>query len=55
MLDRLHRAQLFLTPLDEQHTWYRYHRQMAEFLLDIALDTCPDKVPDLHRRAARWF
>jgi LuxR family maltose regulon positive regulatory protein len=55
MLERLYRAQLFLTPLDEQHTWYRYHRQVAEFLLQVALDTCPDEVPELHCRAARWF
>jgi LuxR family maltose regulon positive regulatory protein len=55
MLERLYRAQLFLTPLNEQHTWYRYHRQVGEFLLQVALDTCPDDVPELHRRAAKWF
>ncbi len=55
MLDRLYRANLFLTPLDEQHAWYRYHRLFAEFLLQVELETCPDEVPELHRRAARWF
>jgi LuxR family maltose regulon positive regulatory protein len=55
MLDRLYRANLFLTPLDQQHAWYRYHGQVAEFLRQVALETCPDEVPELHRRAARWF
>jgi LuxR family maltose regulon positive regulatory protein len=55
MLDRLYRANLFLAPLDEQHAWYRYHRLFAEFLLQLEMETCPDEVPELHRRAAKWF
>jgi LuxR family maltose regulon positive regulatory protein len=55
MLDRLYRANLFLAPLDGQHAWYRYHRLFAEFLLQVELETRPDEVPELHRRAARWF
>ena len=55
MLDRLYRANLFLAPLDGQHAWYRYHRLFAEFLLQAETEACPDEVPELHRRAARWF
>lgn len=31
-LERLERANLLLTPLDEQRHWYRYHRLFAELL-----------------------
>jgi LuxR family maltose regulon positive regulatory protein len=55
MLDRLYRANLFLAPLDGQHAWYRYHRLFAEFLLQVEMEAHPDEVPELHRRAAKWF
>jgi LuxR family maltose regulon positive regulatory protein len=31
MLDRLEAAKLFLVPLDDSHTWYRYHHLFAGF------------------------
>ncbi|MCS6883761.1 MAG: LuxR family transcriptional regulator, partial [Oscillochloridaceae bacterium] len=54
MLDYLERANLFVTPLDEDRRWYRYHHLFAEMLRDRLQRTRPDLVAKLHRRAARW-
>lgn len=51
----LHRRNLFVTPLDGEHYWFRYHHLFAE-LLNVNLQrTRPDDLPVLHRRAAQWF
>jgi LuxR family maltose regulon positive regulatory protein len=34
--------------------WYRYHRLFAEVLRLRLRRQAPDRVPELHRRAARW-
>ncbi|MGB9754120.1 LuxR C-terminal-related transcriptional regulator [Roseiflexus castenholzii] len=54
MLDHLERANLFVTPLDEERRWYRYHHLFAEMLRDRLQRTQPALVAELHRRAARW-
>jgi LuxR family transcriptional regulator, maltose regulon positive regulatory protein len=49
----LARANAFVLPVG--HGWYRYHSQFAEVLrLKLRRDS-PDLVPELHRRAARWY
>jgi LuxR family maltose regulon positive regulatory protein len=55
MLEYLERSNLFLTPLDDQRRWYRYHSLFAEAL--SALLEREDKViiPDLHLRASLWL
>ncbi|WP_245691985.1 LuxR C-terminal-related transcriptional regulator [Geodermatophilus telluris] len=55
MLEGLERANLFLVPLDDRRTWYRYHHLFADVLQAHLLDEQPGTVPDLHRRAAEWF
>ncbi|MFQ3684043.1 LuxR C-terminal-related transcriptional regulator [Roseiflexus sp.] len=55
MLDYLERANLFVTPLDEERRWYRYHHLFAEMLRDWLQRTQPALVTDLHRRAAQWY
>jgi LuxR family maltose regulon positive regulatory protein len=55
MLDRLEKANLFITPLDEGRTWYRYHRLFADLLQRRLRQEHPDEIPDLHRAAAAWF
>ncbi len=50
----LERANLFIVPLDESGTWFRYHRLFAELLRSEVVDETPELVPELHRRAARW-
>jgi LuxR family transcriptional regulator, maltose regulon positive regulatory protein len=55
MLERLDRSNLFVVPLDGTRNWYRYHHLFAELLRTHLADEAPDRVADLHRRAARWY
>ncbi len=55
MLEALDRGNLFLVPLDDRRRWYRYHNLFADVLHARLLDEQPDQVPDLHRRASRWY
>jgi len=55
MLDRLERANLFVIPLDDRHEWYRYHHLFADSLRVCLGRAWPDQVPELHRRASRWY
>ena len=55
MLLELEDANAFVVSLDAQHTWFRYHQLLADFLRLELRRTLADEVPDLHRRAARWF
>lgn len=42
-------------PLDDERRWYRYHHLFAEVLRNRLQQTHPDSVPDLHRRASKWY
>jgi LuxR family transcriptional regulator, maltose regulon positive regulatory protein len=55
MLLELEEANAFVVSLDAQHTWFRYHHLLADFLRLELRRTFADQVPDLHRHAARWF
>ena len=55
MLLELDEANAFVVSLDAQRTWFRYHQLLADFLRLELRRTLADEVPDLHRRAARWF
>ncbi|MAU01959.1 MAG: hypothetical protein CL608_32895 [Anaerolineaceae bacterium] len=55
ILVALESANLFLTPLDEERKWYRYHHLFAEFLLHRLQQEQSVLVPELHRRASFWF
>ena len=55
MLERLEQANLFTIPLDQQRRWYRYHHLFSDFLRDRLQQIQPERVPELHRRAAGWF
>ena len=49
----LARANAFVLPVGQG--WYRYHSLLAAVLrLKLRCDS-PDRVPELHRRAARWY
>jgi LuxR family maltose regulon positive regulatory protein len=54
-LRRVEARSLFLTPLDHQRQWYRYHALYREFLLGELARTEPGIVTTLHRRAADWY
>jgi ATP/maltotriose-dependent transcriptional regulator MalT len=55
VLEQLERNNLFLMPLDQERRWFRYHHLFAEILRLKLSQTDPSRVPDLRKRAARWF
>jgi LuxR family maltose regulon positive regulatory protein len=55
LLIHLEAANLFIIPLDEERRWYRYHHLFADLLRRELIRTQPDILPDLHRRASRWY
>jgi ATP/maltotriose-dependent transcriptional regulator MalT len=55
MLEQVEQANLFLTPLDEERLWYRYHQLFAEALRHRLQRKDPMLVPELHRRASAWY
>ncbi len=54
-LHQLEAANLFVVPLDDERTWYRYHSLFADLLQARLQETEPERVAELHRRAAAWF
>jgi LuxR family maltose regulon positive regulatory protein len=54
-LETLERANLFVSPLDHERRWYRYHHLFAGLLQDRLARTQPDRVASLHQRASDWF
>jgi LuxR family maltose regulon positive regulatory protein len=55
ILEQIEQANLFTMPLDNKRQWYRYHQLFADFLRDRLQRTSPEKVAELHRRAAAWY
>jgi LuxR family maltose regulon positive regulatory protein len=54
VLEDLDRANLFVTPLDGERVWYRYHHLLAD-ALRARLSREPGAPAALHRRAGAWF
>ncbi len=55
LLRALEDANLFVIPLDQSRTWYRYHRLFADLLRHRLRMQGEDSVPELHARASQWF
>ncbi len=55
MLEALERGNLFVSPLDDQRHWFRYHRLFADVLRAHLMEEQPDRVPGLHLRASEWY
>ena len=55
MIERVEKAGLFLSPLDDERNWHRYHSLFAEFLRRRLKDLDPTAECDLHRRAGEWL
>jgi LuxR family maltose regulon positive regulatory protein len=55
MLEALEEKDLFLTPLDENRKWFRYHPLFADFLREEFDRRYPDEISRLHRGAAGWY
>jgi len=55
MLGRIESANLFLQPLDESHTWFRYHQLFADLLRNRLRMKGDFPVSQLHARASQWL
>ena len=55
LLEYLEHANLFITPLDDQRHWYRYHPLFADLLRHRLNQTYPDRVATLHLSASQWY
>lgn len=54
VLEQLDRSNLFVVPLDDRRTWYRYHHLFGDVLRARLIDERPERVAELHRRASDW-
>ena len=55
LLEQLEHANLFIIPLDQSCSWYRYHQLFAD-LLRQHLSTIESYSPlELHKQASHWF
>ena len=55
MLDEIRKSNLFLIPLDTEGRWFRYHHLFAEVLHALLEQNHPEKITELHLKAAAWF
>jgi len=56
LLTALHRANLFLVPLDDEQRWYRYHHLFADLLAFRLKQTLPaSAIEKLHCQASAWL
>jgi LuxR family transcriptional regulator, maltose regulon positive regulatory protein len=53
-LEDLERANLLITPLDDERRWYRYHALFAQILQARLAARHPDELSGLHARASAW-
>jgi LuxR family maltose regulon positive regulatory protein len=54
VLEQLDRANLFVVPLDDTRTWYRYHHLFGEALHARLVAADPERAAELHGAASRW-
>ncbi len=55
ILEQLERANLFITALDHERRWYRFHPLFADLLRSRLQANQPERVPALYRQAALWY
>ena len=55
LLETLERRNVFLVPLEDEATWFRYHHLFSEALRHRLVQKSPERLPELHRRACDWF
>jgi LuxR family maltose regulon positive regulatory protein len=56
LLEQLERANLFVTPLDAERRWYRYHHLFAEVLRErLRRGANSTEMATLHLRASAWY
>jgi LuxR family maltose regulon positive regulatory protein len=54
-LETLQHRNLFVSPLDDERRWFRYHHLFVDVLRQRLQQGRPEIVPELHRRASMWF
>jgi LuxR family transcriptional regulator, maltose regulon positive regulatory protein len=55
ILESMERTNLFLTPLDDERQWYRYHHLFAKLLHKQLDQVYPDQIKNLHLLASQWY
>jgi LuxR family transcriptional regulator, maltose regulon positive regulatory protein len=55
MLELLERENLFILPLDDERSWYRYHHLFGELLRVRLRHQSPGRLNLLYQRAAQWY
>jgi LuxR family maltose regulon positive regulatory protein len=55
ILENLEHVNLFITPLDNEGRWYRYHHLFAEVLRARLRQSQAEMPADLHLRASEWY
>jgi LuxR family transcriptional regulator, maltose regulon positive regulatory protein len=55
LLEWIEVRQLLLMPLDQAGQWYRYHPLLGGHLRQRLEAELGDEIPELHRRACRWY
>ncbi len=55
ILEYLEQSNLFVVPLDDDRSRYRYHRLFADLLRRQLSQRYPDLIPELHLRASTWY
>ena len=55
-LQELSKENLFIIPLDQDHTWYRYHHLFTDLLVNfLQKEFAREAILELHCRASRWY
>ncbi len=54
-LEELYAANIFVTPLDDTHSWWRYHPLFGEILRVHLQRTQPERAVQLRKQASVWF
>lgn len=55
LLEILHQSNLFISPLDDERHWYRYHHLFSDLLRNRCRMEHADEINELFHRAAAWF
>jgi LuxR family maltose regulon positive regulatory protein len=55
ILENLEHANLFMSPLDDEGKWYRYHHLFAEVLQGRLRSSHPEAASELYLGASVWF
>jgi LuxR family maltose regulon positive regulatory protein len=55
LLTQLEQSNVFLSPLDDEQRWYRYHHLFGDLLSKRLLTSHRDDVSALHTRASEWY